>query len=167
MSAAENRTPARQAAKEPQAQSTAAPSPFPSIADYAFLSNCHTGAPQGDHPAAQAWRTCHSADRGNRQDLFRGHRSRRRFWPVSCREPDCESNDIPSPRDPFGSDHARAISPRPSSARSIDATTFNALGSMSSTREGVSWSSKTRPRPSAQGGPRALTLARRESGDLS
>jgi hypothetical protein len=44
MSAAENRTPARQAAKEPQAQSAAAPSPFPPIADYAFLSNCHTGA---------------------------------------------------------------------------------------------------------------------------
>jgi hypothetical protein len=44
MSAAENRTPARQSAKEPQAQSAAAPSPFPPIADYAFLSNCHTGA---------------------------------------------------------------------------------------------------------------------------
>ena len=56
----------------------------------------------------------------------------------------------PSPRDPFGSDHACAISLRPSTARSIDATTFNALGSMSSTRGGVSWSSKTRPRPSAQ-----------------
>ena len=26
------------------AQSSAAPSPFPPIADYAFLSNCHTGA---------------------------------------------------------------------------------------------------------------------------
>src|SRR4051794_409015 len=26
------------------AQSAAAPSPFPPIADYAFLSNCHTGA---------------------------------------------------------------------------------------------------------------------------
>ena len=57
---------------------------------------------------------------------------------------------VPSPRDPFGSDHARAISPRPSTARSIDATTFNASGSMSSTRGGVSWSSKMRPRPSAQ-----------------
>jgi alpha,alpha-trehalase len=44
MSAAENRTPARQAAKEPQAQSAATPSPFPPIADYAFLSDCHTGA---------------------------------------------------------------------------------------------------------------------------
>ncbi len=30
------------------------------------------------------------------------------------------SSTIPSPRDPFGSDHARAISPRPSTARSID-----------------------------------------------
>jgi GH15 family glucan-1,4-alpha-glucosidase len=30
--------------KEPQIQSAAAPSPFPPIADYAFLSNCHTGA---------------------------------------------------------------------------------------------------------------------------
>ena len=28
----------------PAAQSAAAPSPFPAIADYAFLSNCHTGA---------------------------------------------------------------------------------------------------------------------------
>ena len=27
-----------------QQQSAAAPSPFPPIADYAFLSNCHTGA---------------------------------------------------------------------------------------------------------------------------
>jgi GH15 family glucan-1,4-alpha-glucosidase len=30
--------------KKPQQQSAAAPSPFPPIADYAFLSNCHTGA---------------------------------------------------------------------------------------------------------------------------
>ena len=44
MSAAENRAPARQGAREPQEQSAAAPSPFPPIADYAFLSNCHTGA---------------------------------------------------------------------------------------------------------------------------
>lgn len=29
---------------EPRQQSAAAPSPFPPIADYAFLSNCHTGA---------------------------------------------------------------------------------------------------------------------------
>jgi alpha,alpha-trehalase len=29
---------------EPQAQSAAAPSPFPPIAEYAFLSDCHTGA---------------------------------------------------------------------------------------------------------------------------
>ena len=29
---------------ERQEQSAAAPSPFPPIADYAFLSNCHTGA---------------------------------------------------------------------------------------------------------------------------
>jgi GH15 family glucan-1,4-alpha-glucosidase len=29
---------------QPEAQSAAAPSPFPPIADYAFLSNCHTGA---------------------------------------------------------------------------------------------------------------------------
>ncbi len=29
---------------QPQPQSAAAPSPFPPIADYAFLSNCHTGA---------------------------------------------------------------------------------------------------------------------------
>ena len=41
MDAAENSTPVRQAAKQ---QSAAAPSPFPPIADYAFLSNCHTGA---------------------------------------------------------------------------------------------------------------------------
>ena len=32
----------RPAARE--GQSAAAPSPFPPIADYAFLSNCHTGA---------------------------------------------------------------------------------------------------------------------------
>jgi GH15 family glucan-1,4-alpha-glucosidase len=44
MSAAENRAPTRKAAREPQEQSAAAPSPFPPIADYAFLSNCHTGA---------------------------------------------------------------------------------------------------------------------------
>src|SRR5271165_6282163 len=31
-------------APEPAAQSAAAPSPFPPIADYAFLSDCHTGA---------------------------------------------------------------------------------------------------------------------------
>jgi alpha,alpha-trehalase len=44
MSAAKIRAPARKVAKEPQEQSAAAPSPFPPIADYAFLSNCHTGA---------------------------------------------------------------------------------------------------------------------------
>jgi alpha,alpha-trehalase len=32
------------AAQEPRTQSAAALSPFPPIADYAFLSNCHTGA---------------------------------------------------------------------------------------------------------------------------
>src|SRR3954471_20082682 len=37
---ASNKKPA--AAAEPQ--SAAAPSPFPPIADYAFLSDCHTGA---------------------------------------------------------------------------------------------------------------------------
>ena len=30
--------------KRPEAQSAAAPSPFPPIAEYAFLSDCHTGA---------------------------------------------------------------------------------------------------------------------------
>ena len=44
MSAAKTRAPARKVAKELQEQSAAAPSPFPPIADYAFLSNCHTGA---------------------------------------------------------------------------------------------------------------------------
>ena len=29
---------------EPSVQSAAAPSPFPPIAEYAFLSDCHTGA---------------------------------------------------------------------------------------------------------------------------
>ena len=29
---------------KPEVQSAAAPSPFPPIADYAFLSDCHTGA---------------------------------------------------------------------------------------------------------------------------
>jgi alpha,alpha-trehalase len=33
-----------QTAAAPRQQSAAAPSPFPPIADYAFLSNCHTGA---------------------------------------------------------------------------------------------------------------------------
>ncbi len=32
-------------ADQKQPQSAAAPSPFPPIADYAFLSNCHTAAP--------------------------------------------------------------------------------------------------------------------------
>jgi GH15 family glucan-1,4-alpha-glucosidase len=32
------------ATKEVKVQSAAAPSPFPPIADYAFLSDCHTGA---------------------------------------------------------------------------------------------------------------------------
>ena len=37
--------PVKSAAAEPaMPQSAAAPSPFPPIADYAFLSNCHTGA---------------------------------------------------------------------------------------------------------------------------
>src|SRR5437588_8947572 len=43
MSATKN-TASDRSAKEPQEQSAAAPSPFPPIADYAFLSNCHTGA---------------------------------------------------------------------------------------------------------------------------
>jgi len=34
----------RKRASEPKVQSAAAPSPFPPIAEYAFLSNCHTGA---------------------------------------------------------------------------------------------------------------------------
>ena len=32
------------APRQQKEQSAAAPSPFPPIADYAFLSNCHTGA---------------------------------------------------------------------------------------------------------------------------
>jgi alpha,alpha-trehalase len=44
MSATKTAAVARKAAKEPQEQSAAAPSPFPPIAEYAFLSNCHTGA---------------------------------------------------------------------------------------------------------------------------
>jgi hypothetical protein len=35
------------------------------------------------------------------------------------------SSTIPSPRDPFGSDHACAMSAHPLTARSIEATTFN------------------------------------------
>ncbi len=34
----------RKPAQEPQPQSAAAPSPFPPIAEYAFISDCHTGA---------------------------------------------------------------------------------------------------------------------------
>ena len=37
-------SPAAKATADVQPQSAAAPSPFPPIADYAFLSNCHTGA---------------------------------------------------------------------------------------------------------------------------
>jgi alpha,alpha-trehalase len=44
MSAAKKRVPARKTAIARQEQSAAAPSPFPPIADYAFLSDCHTGA---------------------------------------------------------------------------------------------------------------------------
>ena len=44
MSAASNKAPVRQVDRKLQEQSAAAPSPFPPIADYAFLSNCHTGA---------------------------------------------------------------------------------------------------------------------------
>src|SRR3978361_2272611 len=41
------RTPSPRSPEEPSSsavRSAAAPSPFPPIADYAFLSNCHTGA---------------------------------------------------------------------------------------------------------------------------
>ena len=44
MTVAKTGAPARKPATEPQEQSAAAPSPFPPIADHAFLSNCHTGA---------------------------------------------------------------------------------------------------------------------------
>src|ERR1700732_2188518 len=44
MSAAKHTARARKSAEEGRKQSAAAPSPFPPIADYAFLSNCHTGA---------------------------------------------------------------------------------------------------------------------------
>jgi alpha,alpha-trehalase len=44
MSVAKKRAPARKAAHACQHRSSAAPSPFPPIADYAFLSDCHTGA---------------------------------------------------------------------------------------------------------------------------
>jgi hypothetical protein len=42
----------------PAEQSAAAPSPFPPIADYAFLSNCHTGAlvgPDGAVDCRYTW----------------------------------------------------------------------------------------------------------------
>jgi len=45
MTTSKTKAPRRKPAKTPpEAQSAAAPSPFPPIADYAFLSNCHTGA---------------------------------------------------------------------------------------------------------------------------
>src|SRR5262245_66474520 len=44
MTAAKTKAPVHEPAEAPQAPSAAAPSPFPPIADYAFLSNCHTGA---------------------------------------------------------------------------------------------------------------------------
>ncbi len=43
MSDSSTRVPSKPSA-QPLTQSAAAPSPFPPIADYAFLSNCHTGA---------------------------------------------------------------------------------------------------------------------------
>ena len=44
MSEINNTAPAGKTANQFRGQSAAAPSPFPPIADYAFLSNCHTGA---------------------------------------------------------------------------------------------------------------------------
>jgi len=45
MTISKTKAPRRKPAKTPpEVQSAAAPSPFPPIADYAFLSNCHTGA---------------------------------------------------------------------------------------------------------------------------
>src|SRR5262252_10439790 len=44
MSETNDTAPARKTANQFRGQSAAAPSPFPPIADYAFLSNCHTGA---------------------------------------------------------------------------------------------------------------------------
>ena len=44
MNATKNTTPTGKPAKEFHEQSAAVPSPFPPIADYGFLSNCHTGA---------------------------------------------------------------------------------------------------------------------------
>ncbi len=44
MSVAKKRAPARKAADACQDRSAAAPSPFPPIADFAFLSDCHTSA---------------------------------------------------------------------------------------------------------------------------
>jgi alpha,alpha-trehalase len=44
LTASKRKALARKPAKAPREQSAAAPSPFPPIADYAFLSNCHTGA---------------------------------------------------------------------------------------------------------------------------
>ncbi len=44
MSATEGRAPAEKPGVARQDRSAAAPSPFPPIADYAFLSDCHTGA---------------------------------------------------------------------------------------------------------------------------
>src|SRR5262245_28720120 len=45
MTAARTKAPVHEPVEAPpQAQSAAAPSPFPPIADYAFLSNCQTGA---------------------------------------------------------------------------------------------------------------------------
>src|SRR4249920_26745 len=44
MSPAKPKNPAKAKSKDTMPQSAAMPSPFPPIADYAFLSNCHTGA---------------------------------------------------------------------------------------------------------------------------
>ena len=107
-------------------------------------------APFFDRPP-RAVRQCAAADQAPRPRIWRAELNEsRRLLLLGDEQMPTGSSTIPSPRDPFGSDHARAISPRPSTARSIDATTLNASGSMSSTRGGVSWSSKTRPGPSAQ-----------------
>jgi hypothetical protein len=44
MSTVKKRAPARKVAHAHCERSAAAPSPFPAISDYAFLSDCHTGA---------------------------------------------------------------------------------------------------------------------------
>ena len=111
----------------------------------AGLAECFAGNPDGEshEPAApflvrQRSRSASASPRSKPRDRESGGPSSIRaasFFSLATSRCPPGSSTIPSPRDPFGSDHARAISARPSTASSMDAITFDASGSMNSTRE--------------------------------